>query len=357
MAKMVDRVVSLNKNPEKIRNIAICAHIDHGKTTFSDNLLAGAGMMSEDLAGKACVLDFHEDEIARGITIDAAALSMVHIVNGKEFLINLIDTPGHVDFGGGVTRAMRAVDGAVVLACAVEGIMPQTETVLKQALAERVKPILFINKVDSAIKELKLTPEQLQKRLGGIVVEINKFIQKYAEPQFKDKWIVKVEDGSVAFGSALRKWAISAPSMKKFGITFKDIIELCSTDRDQELATRAPMHVVVMDMVVRHLPNPLETQPYRVPRIWKGDINSELGKQLIACDSKGKLAGVITKVVYDAHAGMISTARIFSGSIERGQDVYLVGSGRTVKVQQITTFIANTRIPIERALAGNIVGL
>src|SRR3989338_3031984 len=98
-----------------IRNIGTAAHIDHGKTTFSDNLIAGAGMMSEDLAGKQLVMDFHEDEKERGITIDTAAVNMVHKFEDKDYLINLLDTPGHVDFGGDVTRAMRAVDGTIVL--------------------------------------------------------------------------------------------------------------------------------------------------------------------------------------------------------------------------------------------------
>ena len=124
-------IAPLMKVQEKIRNISVAAHIDHGKTTFSDNLLAGAGMLSEETAGKQRALDFHEDEAARGITIDSASVSMIHKVGGEDHLINLIDTPGHVDFGGDVTRAMRAVDGCVILYCAVDGVMPQTDTVVR----------------------------------------------------------------------------------------------------------------------------------------------------------------------------------------------------------------------------------
>ena len=173
-AKMVEKVKSLMEMHDRIRNIGICAHIDHGKTTLSDNLLAGAGMISKDLAGDQLALDFDEEEAERGITIYAANVSMVHEFNGKEYLINLIDTPGHVDFGGDVTRAMRAIDGAVVVVCAVEGIMPQTETVLRQALKEKVKPVLFINKVDRLLNELKLTPEELMNRFTKIINDINK---------------------------------------------------------------------------------------------------------------------------------------------------------------------------------------
>ena len=127
---MTKKIQELMRKPEQIRNIGVVAHIDHGKTTFSDNLLAGAGMISEELSGKQRFMDFHEDETSRGITIDSANVSMVHNVEGTDFLINLIDTPGQVDFGGDVTRAMRAVDGAVVLSCSVEGIMRQNENVL-----------------------------------------------------------------------------------------------------------------------------------------------------------------------------------------------------------------------------------
>src|SRR6056297_498100 len=180
MAEKVD-FVSLMKDQERIRNIAIAAHIHHGKTTFSDNLLAGAGMLSKDTAGKQRALDFHDDESSRGITIDSASVSMVHDLGGEEYLINLIDTPGHVDFGGDVTRAMRAVDGSVVLSCAVEGIMPQTETVLRQALRERVKPILFINKVDRLTSELQEGEEEMQERLLGVIADVNELIRGMIE--------------------------------------------------------------------------------------------------------------------------------------------------------------------------------
>ena len=352
-----EKVQELMNNQKNIRNIGIVAHIHHGKTALTDNLAAKAGLMAEKLAGVKMLTWIDPQEHERLMTIYGATVTMPYEYEGQPFLVNLFDTPGHVDFGADVTQAMRVVDGGVVLVCAVEGIMPQTETVLKQALAERVKPVLFINKVDRAIKELKLTPEDLMKRLESIVVEVNKFIQGHIEPEFKDKWIVKVADGSVAFGSAVKRWAISVPSMKKFGVSFKEIVQLCSENRDDELAERTPLHAVVMDMVSIHLPSPIDAQPYRIPRIWKGDASSEDGKALLTCDVNNKMIGTITKVVYDPRAGMICTARIFAGKLLEGEDIFMNSIKKNNKVQQITTFIANSRIPVKAALAGNIVGL
>ncbi|MCC7574902.1 elongation factor EF-2 [Candidatus Woesearchaeota archaeon] len=357
MAKMVDRVKGLMNNEKKIRNIAIAAHIDHGKTTFSDNLLLGAGMMSEDLAGKALQLDFHEDEQERGITIDSAAVSMVHTYNGEDYLINLIDTPGHVDFGGDVTRAMRAVDGCIVVCCAVEGIMPQTETVLRQALKERVKPILFINKVDRLIKELKLTPEAMQERFVKIITNVNRLIRQIAEKEYGEKWQTNVQDGSVCFGSAFHNWALSISYMKRKGITFADIINAYESDSADELKKKAPLHEIILDAVIKHHPSPVFSQSYRIPKIWHGDLESPVGKDLLACNTKGNTMFVVTKVVIDPQAGEICTGRMFSGTIKKGDTVKLAKQGTEVRVQQVYVYNGAKKEIVDYVTAGNIVGV
>ena len=352
-------VMDAMKKPTLIRNIAIAAHIDHGKTTLSDNLLAGAGMISDELAGKQRFMDSHADEAARGITIDSANVSMVHNVEGQDFLINLIDTPGHVDFGGDVTRAMRAVDGAVVLSCAVEGIMPQTETVLRQALKEKVRPILFINKADRLIKELKLTPEMMQERFVKIINNVNELIAKIAPPEFKQKWQVNVADGSVCFGSAYSNWALSVPYMKKKGLNFGKVIDVYEADDAdvlKQLAKDAPLHEVLLTSVVEHLPNPVDAQKYRIPMIWAGDSDSAVGRNLAECDPSGELGFVITKITQDKHAGEVATGRMFSGTVKKGQDV-VTSSGKKGRVQQVFISKGPQRVQIEQAVSGNIVGI
>ncbi len=358
-ADMTEKVKELQKSPTYIRNIAICAHIDHGKTTFSDNLLAGAGMMSESLAGKARTLDFHDDEAERGITIDSASVSMIHTVEGQDYLINLIDTPGHVDFSGDVTRAMRAVDGAIVLSCASEGIMPQTETVLRQALKERVKPILFINKVDRLIREVKLTPEEMQKRFVSIINSVNKLIAEIAEPEYKQKWQVNVADGSVAFGSAFHNWALSIPYMQKNGISFKEIIDAYEAGGEnyKELAKRAPIHEVILNMVVNNHPDPVVAQKYRIPKIWHGDLESEAGKDLLNCNIEGEVAFVPIKIVVDPHAGEVAAGRLFGGRIKQGDELYMNIAGRKVRAQQVSIYKGANRVQLDEVVAGNIVGI
>jgi elongation factor 2 len=350
-------IQTLMKEQKQIRNIAIAAHIDHGKTTFSDNLLAGAGMLSQETAGKQRALDFHEDESSRGITIDSASVSMIHNIGGEDYLINLIDTPGHVDFGGDVTRAMRAVDGCVVLSCAVEGVMPQTETVLRQALKELVKPVLFINKVDRLIKEVKLTPQEMEKKFISIIDHVNELIENIAPEGYKEKWKVGVGEGSVAFGSAFHNWALSFQYMKDKGITFKDVIDAYENDNYKELAKKAPLHEVVLGMSVKHHPNPLDAQKYRIPKIWHGEIDSEEGKSLLECNPDGDVAFVPIKIVVDKHAGEVSAGRLFSGKIKQGDEVYMNLAKRNVRIQQVSVYKGAQRVIVDEVTAGNIIGV
>ena len=353
----IKRATEVMHQRERIRNLAIAAHIDHGKTTLSDNLIAGAGMMSEDLAGKSRVLDFDDQESARGITINAASASMVHSVGGDDYLINLIDTPGHVDFGGDVTRAMRAVDGCIILTCAVEGAMPQTETVVRQALKEKVKPVLFINKVDRLINELQVTPEDMMNRFQEQITRVNTLIRQFAPEEHRKDWQVSVQGGTVAFGSAYHNWGITLPYMQKSGINFPQIFEHCHNEEQKELAKKAPVHEVLLDMAVEVLPSPLMAQKYRIPNIWQGDLESDTGKAMIGCDSDGPLSLMITKIWMDPHAGEVAVGRIYSGTISHGETVWALGGAKAERVQQVSMMVGGDRIQVPEVSSGNIVAL
>ena len=367
---MVEKETSLSKIQRltskrvTIRNVATSAHIHHGKTAFTDNLLAAAGLMAEKSAGnldEGMTTWQHADEQERLMTVDAANVSMAHEFQGEEYLINLIDTPGHVDFGGNVTRAMRAIDGTFVLVCAVEGIMPQTETVLKQALRERVKPVLFINKVDRLIKELKLTPEQMQERFTKLISSFNNLIMQIAEEEYKEKWKVNVNDGSVAFGSARENWALSLPYMKKRNVSFKDIYkiyELEGEERKKWVWEKAPLHEVILDMAVKHLPNPLEAQKYRIPKIWTGDLDSKFGQDLLNCNRDGEVAFVITNIVIEPKSGKeIAAGRLYSGTIVNGMELYANNIKKKARVQQVLVYNGIKPEQMQQVPSGNVLAI
>jgi len=361
--KQIEDIVKLMNSPEIIRNTSIIAHVDHGKTTLSDSLLAAAGIISEQTAGQKLFLDSWELEQKRQMTVFASNISMTHEYNGKEYLINLIDTPGHIDFSGAVTRSLRAVDGALVVVDAVEGPMTQTETVLMQALRERVRPILFINKVDRLIREIKLTPEEMQRKFAKIIVRINTLIEKYAPPEHKKDWQVKVEDGHVAFGSALHKWGLNLPHMKLKGVTFKDIIDAYHGEQEEinrkvdALSKKAPLHEPVLDMFCEHLPNPIEAQPYRQTQIWPGEPDSPVGKGMAKVDPSAPLLMCISTIEVDPHSGVVAIGRIFSGSVEKGKTVYLVTRHQKGTIQQVYMSMATDRVIVDRIPAGNIAAL
>ena len=360
----LQKITRLAKEQAQIRNIATSAHIHHGKTALTDNLLAASGHMAAknagDLEGGMATWQ-HSDEQERLLTVDAANTSMVHSFQEKEYLINLIDTPGHVDFSGDVTRAMRAIDGTIVLVCASEGIMPQTETVIKQAIRERVKPVLFINKVDRMMKELKLTPEQMQERLLKIIADFNILVSQLAEGDYKKEWQVDVKDGSVAFGSAKDNWALSIPFMKKKGISFKDILNLYDMPEDERKQwcwDNAPLYEIVLDMVIKHLPSPDIAQKYRIPKIWHGDIESDFGKDLVSCNPNGKLAFVVTKVTIDPKSGKeIAAGRLFSGTMKNSSELYLNLAKSKQRVQQVFIYDGIKTEQMEEIPCGNVIAI
>eukprot|EP00794_Sanderia_malayensis_P009497 gene9497-10491_t len=168
-----EEVSILQKNPKNIRNICILAHVDHGKTTLADSLIASNGIISQRLAGKLRYMDNRPDEQKRGITMKSSAISLHFEKAGENYLINLIDSPGHIDFSSEVSTAVRLCDGALVLVDAVEGVCSQTHAVLRQAWLENIQPCLVINKLDRLIRELKLSPLEAYLHIQQILEQVN----------------------------------------------------------------------------------------------------------------------------------------------------------------------------------------
>ncbi len=355
--RQTSEILKLMEKKEHIRNIGIIAHIDHGKTTMTDSLLAKAGLLSSQIAGKARALDYLEEEQKRGITIKTANISLLHDVGGHSYVINLIDTPGHVDFTGKVTRALRAIDGAIVVVDAVEEVMVQTETVTRQALEERVKPVLFINKVDRLIKELKLSANEIQSKFVRIISDFNNLIEIYGEPEFKDEWKVDPAKESVAFGSALHGWGFTLKTAQQKGMKINEVADAYRKGKPQTLQKIIPLHNAILGIVVKNIPNPIEAQKYRIPKIWKGEINSEIGQAMLNCDDIGPTTMCITIAQADPNAGLIATGRLFSGSVKKGDKVYLINASKEYNVQQVSMYMGAYREDLNQITAGNIAAL
>ncbi|KZN85377.1 Elongation factor [Penicillium chrysogenum] len=237
-----DQIRSLMDRRANIRNMSVIAHVDHGKSTLSDSLVQRAGIISAAKAGEARFMDTRPDEQDRCITIKSTAISLYakfpdpedlkeipQTVDGDEFLINLIDSPGHVDFSSEVTAALRVTDGALVVVDCVSGVCVQTETVLRQALTERIKPVLCINKVDRALLELQVSKEDLYQSFSRTIESVNVIISTYFDKALGDVQVYP-DRGTIAFGSGLHGWCFTVRQFavkyaKKFGVDRKKMLE------------------------------------------------------------------------------------------------------------------------------------
>jgi elongation factor 2 len=261
----IAEVCRLHSQLDKIRNMSVIAHVDHGKTTLVDSLLAKAGIISIEDAGDKHAIALRQQEVDRQITIKATGVSLPFEKDGEKYLINLVDSPGHVDFSSEVTAALRITDGALVVVDCVEGVCVQTETVTRQALGERIKPVLHVNKVDRAIQELMLSGEDLYQKLNQIVESVNALFATYEDPTLGDV-TVDPRKGNVSFGSGKQGWAftltvfgkIFGEKMQKepaaliprlWGENFFDVEAKKFTDRPVS-ATGKPLQRYVVQMIL-----------------------------------------------------------------------------------------------------------
>lgn len=233
----VDQIRECQYQTERIRNMSVIAHVDHGKSTLTDSLIAKAGIIAGEAAGNARFTDTRADEQERGITIKSTGVSLFYesdiiLEDGVQlgYLINLIDSPGHVDFSSEVTAALRVTDGALVVVDYVEGVSVQTETVLRQALAEKIKPVLMVNKIDRGILELQVDGENMYQNFVRVIENANVIISTYEAEDMGEEQQVNPCNGTVAFGSALFGWAFTVTIFaktysKKFGISREKMME------------------------------------------------------------------------------------------------------------------------------------
>eukprot|EP00796_Vickermania_ingenoplastis_P005013 gene5012-3608_t len=377
---------------EQIRNMSVIAHVDHGKSTLSDSLVGAAGIIKMEEAGDRRLMDTRADEIARGITIKSTAISMHYHVpkemirtlddDKRDFLINLIDSPGHVDFSSEVTAALRVTDGALVVVDCVEGVCVQTETVLRQALTERIRPVVFINKVDRAILELQLDPEEayqgfVSPEKGTVAIgsglqawafSLTRFATMYAAKFGVDE--AKMRErlwGDNFFDAKNKKWiksetnaagervrrafcqfcldpiyqifdAIMTEKKEKVDKMLTSLnISLTADERDQVpkkllktvMMKFLPAAETLLQMIVAHLPFPKTAQSYRAEMLYSGEA-VETDKYFMGiknCDPNAPLMLYISKMVPTADRGrFFAFGRIFSGKVRSGQKVRVMGN-------------------------------
>ncbi len=366
-----ERVARLIDDPKRIRNCTIIAHIDHGKTTLADSLIAASGLLSQEVAASARLLDYDLIEQERGITIKASSITLLHEWENEEIVIHLIDTPGHIDFSSHVTRGLRLTDGALIVVDAIEGIMVQTETVTRQAMQELVRPTLFVNKVDRLISERRLSTERVASEINKLVREFNAMLGKYLDDSRLEEWEVSFLKGSLAVGSALDKWGIGIETLKAqangsekpsdlaqaFLTIIQEIVTVYSEEREKELQKKYPLAKVVLDALVKTTPSPTVAQQYRVPVFWHGREDTPFFEALRSCNKDGPCVVIVSDVKPDRHAGTVAVGRIMSGILERARPLRNLRTETSDKTLQVGIAMSRIRIALPKVPCGNLAFL
>jgi elongation factor 2 len=368
--KFVNEKVSKYINQlDRIRNCTVIAHIDHGKTTLTDSLIASSGLLSKEVAATALLLDYDLIEQERGITIKASSISLIHNLDDRVYLVHLVDTPGHIDFSSHVTRGLRLTDGAIIVVDAIEGVMVQTETVTRQAMQELVKPILFINKIDRLITEKKMNEKKIAEQVDKTVREFNAMLGKFLDDDLLEQWEVSFKRGTLCIGSALDKWGIGLGSLKRrcegsedvsdlanaFMEILGELVEEYQKEEEAHLIETYPIAQTVLDSVVLTMPNPRDAQSYRIPLFWKDIEQSSVGQDMIKCKSDASCVLIVGDVQPDKHANTVIAGRILSGILKRAEPLKNLRTGFSRKSLQTGIFMSKARIPLQEIPAGNLV--
>ena len=381
---MISKIKELMYEPDYIRNIGIVAHIDHGKTTLSDNLLAGAGMISSELAGDQRFLDFDEQEQARGITIDAANVSMVHKYKEDDYLINLIDTPGHVDFTVEVERSLRVLDGSVAVFSAVDGVQPQSETVWRQADKYKVPRMAFFNKMDRVGADFDMCVADIRQKLGGNAIPIQLPIGaedlfegiidlvEMKEYLFKDETMGADYDVVEIRAELLDKAKEAREKMIEAIVETDDALmekffggeEIIPAEVKKALRTATIENIIVpvtcgtafknkgiqplLDAVVAYMPSPLDIGAVKGTDVRTGaDLTREP-------KDEEKFSALAFKIITDPFVGKLAFFRVYSGVLEKGSYVLNSTKDKKERMGRLLQMHANKRDEIDAVYAGDI---
>ncbi|HPY81206.1 MAG TPA: elongation factor G [Bacteroidales bacterium] len=374
----------------KIRNIGIMAHIDAGKTTTTERILfyTGKNYKIGEVDEGTATMDWMVLEQERGITISSAVTTVPWKYHSDEYKINIIDTPGHVDFTVEVERSLKILDGAVAIFCAVGGVEPQSETVWRQANKYHVPRICYVNKMDrtganfysvlTQIEEkLKISPLALQLSIGvednfvGVVDLIElKAYEWNDEDQGVTFFEIPIPDDMQESVAEYRQMLIEKlaefdePLMIKYFDAPETITseELISIIRQATLLQKITPVLCgssyknrgvqpLIDAVVRYLPSPLDMPPV-------AGINPRTEKEeLRHANEKEPFSALAFKIATDPYVGKLTFIKIYSGVLKLGENIYNVSTGKRERVAKIFQMHSNKQLALEQASAGNIVAL